>query len=83
MGNRASDFVGGQEAVGDALSERIGVDRIAKVLNVGNVFGFFGGCRQSNLGCRCEILEDLSPSCIVRSTAAMALIDNHQIKKVG
>ena len=53
----ADDLVGREEAVGDALLERVGVDRVAEVLDVGNVSGFLGRGGQADLGRRREVLR--------------------------
>ena len=36
------DLVGREEAVADALSQRIGEDRLAEIVDVGDVLGFLG-----------------------------------------
>ena len=57
----ADDLVGREEAVGDALLERVGVDRVAEVLDVGDVLGFLGRGGQADLRGGGEVLEDLAP----------------------
>ena len=41
----ADDFVWGQEAIGDALLQRVRVNGWTKVVDVGNFLGFLGRCR--------------------------------------
>ena len=57
----AHDFVGSQEAVFDALSQRISVDRVAEVADIGDVLGLFGGCGQADLGGAFKVFQDLPP----------------------
>ncbi len=46
----AHDLVGREEAVVDALAQRVGVDRLAEVVDVGDVLGFLGRGGQADLG---------------------------------
>ena len=45
-------LVGRQEAVGDPLPERVGVNGLAKVFDIGNVFRFLRCRSEANLGGR-------------------------------
>ena len=45
----AHDLVGREEAVLDALLERIGVDRFAEIVDVGDVLGFLGRGGEADL----------------------------------
>ena len=76
-------LIGSEEAVLDALLERVGVDRLAKVVDVRDVGGLLGRGRQADLGCGGEVIEDLAPGGILGGAAAMALIDDDQVEKAG
>ena len=78
----AHHFVWRQKTIVNALPERIGVDRRAKVVDIGDIFGFFGRRRQADLRRCAEVFENLPPVRIFRRTAAMALVDHDQVKKL-
>src|SRR5262249_23736219 len=75
------DLVWGQETVADALLERRGGDRCAKVVDVGNVGGFSGRGGQADLRRCSKIIQNFSPGRILSGAAAVALVDHDQIKK--
>ena len=77
------DLVGGEEAVANALLERIGVDRLAEVMDVGDVFGFLGRGGEADLGGGREVFEDLAPGGILGGAAAVALVDDDQVEEAG
>ena len=77
------DLVRSKEAVANSLFERIGVDRLAEVIDVGDVFGFLRRGGETDLRGAGEVLEDLSPGRIVGRAAAMALVDDDQVEEVG
>ena len=79
----ADDLVGGEEAVLDALLERVGVNRVAEVIDVRDRPGFLRRRGQADLGGGGEILEDLSPGGVLRGASAMALVDDDQVEEVG
>ena len=79
----ADDFVGREEAVVDALLERVGVDRVAEVVDVGDVFGFLGRGGQADLRGGREVVEHLAPGGVVGGAAAVALVDDDQVEEVG
>jgi hypothetical protein len=64
----AHDLVGREEAVVDALLERVGVDRLAEVVDVGDVLRFPWAWRSGRSGWRREVVEDLAPG---ESSAAL------------
>ena len=78
----ADHFVRGQETIGDALPERVGVDRIAEVLDIGYVLGFLGRCGEANLRGRREVFEDFAPGRIVGRTATVTLVHDDQVEEV-
>ena len=75
------DFVRSEEAVLDALLERVRVDRLAEVVDVRDVFGLLGRGRQADLGCRGEVIKNLAPGGVLGGAAAVALIDDDQVEK--
>ena len=74
-------FVGRQEAIADALLERIGVEGLTEVLDVRHIFGFLRCGGEADLGGIAEIGEDLAPGRILRRAAAMAFIHHDQIEE--
>ena len=76
-------LVGREEAVVDALLERVGVDRLAEVVDVGDVLGFLRRGGQADLGGGGEVFEDFAPGRILRGAAAMALVDHDQVEEAG
>ncbi len=79
----AHDFVGGEEAVLDALLERVGVDRVAEVVDVGDVLGLLGRGGEADLRGGGEVVEDLAPGGVVGGAAAVAFVDDDQVEEVG
>ena len=79
----ADDLVGGEEAVGNALAQRIGVNRLAEVVDVGDLAGLLGGGGEADLGGGVEIFEDLAPGGVNRGAAPVALVDHDQIEELG
>src|SRR5438046_313402 len=76
-------LVGREETVPDALLERVGVNRLAEIGGVGNVFGFLGRRRHADLCCPREILEDFPPRRVLGRTAAVALVDHDQVEELA
>jgi hypothetical protein len=77
------DLVRRQKAVADALLERVGVDRRAKVMHVGNVGRFPGRGGEADLRGTGKILQDLAPGRVLGGAAAVTLVDDDQIEKAG
>lgn len=77
------DTVGREIAVGDALFERICVDRFPKIL-VGIDIGFaFGGGGHAELAGGGEIFEDVPPVAVLIGTAAVTLVDDDEVEEIG
>ena len=76
-------LVGREEAVADALLQRVGVDRLAEVVDVGDVFGLLRRGGQADLGGGGEVVEDLAPGGILGRAAAVALVDDDQVEEAG
>ena len=64
------------------MFQGVGVNRIAKVGDVGGVFSFSGGGGEAKLYGTVEIFENFTPGGIVFGAATVALVDNDQIKKI-
>ena len=77
------DLVGSEEAVVDALLERVGVDRLAEVVDVGDVLGLLRRGGQADLGGGGEVFEDLAPGRILGGAAAVALVDHDEVEETG
>ena len=77
------DLVRREEAVLDALLERVGVNRLAEVVDVGDVLGFLRRGGQADLRGAGEVFEDLAPGRILGRAAAMALVDHDQVEEAG
>lgn len=78
----AHHLVGRQKAVGDALLEAVAVDRLAEVMDAGNLFGFLGRRRQTDVSGAGEIGQDLAPGRIFSGAAAVAFVDDNEVEEV-
>ena len=76
-------LVGSEEAIGDALLERVGVKRLAEILDIRNIFGFLRGGSEADLGGGGEMLEDFPPSGILCGAATVALVDDDEVEEIG
>ena len=77
------DLVGREEAVLDALLQRVGVDGLAEVVDVGDVLRLLGRGGQADLGGGGEVFEDLAPGGILGGAAAVALVDDDEVEEAG
>src|SRR5207253_10481478 len=77
------DLVGREKAVADPLLQRIGKDRLAEIIGVGNVFGLLRRGGEADLRRAGKMVEDFPPRRIRRSTATMAFVDDDQIEEAG
>ena len=83
LGDNTVHTVRGEEAVVDALPQAVGVDRCAEV-GVGiDVVLALRRRRHADLVGGREVLEDLAPVALVLGTAAVTLIDDHEVEEVG
>lgn len=78
----ADHLVRGKESVFDALSQRISVDRFAKVVDVRSVFRFLWSGGEADLGGGTEVVQDFSPGTVFCRTAAMAFVNHDQVEEV-
>ena len=76
------DLVRREEAVVDALLQRVGVDRLAEVVDVRDVLRLLRRRRHADLRGGREVLEDLAPGGILGRAAAVALVDDDQVEEV-
>jgi len=65
----------------DTLLERVAGHRLAEVVNVRDVFRFFGGGSEADLRGIAEVFEDLPPGGVVGGAAAMALVNDDEIEE--
>ena len=77
------DLVGREEAVADALLQRVGVNRLAEIVDVGDVFRFLRRGGQADLRGAGEVLEDFAPGGILGRAAAVAFVDDDQVEEAG
>ena len=74
---------GREEAVVDALLERVDVDRLAEVGVGVDVVLALGRRRHAELHRRREVVEDAAPVALVVGAAAVALVDDDEVEEVG
>ena len=77
------DFVRCQKAIAYALLEAVGKNGRAKVVAVGDVFGFFGRGCHANLCGGAEVRQDFAPGGIFSRAAAMAFVNHDEVKEAG
>src|SRR6202034_4743636 len=77
------DLVRGEEAVFNALPERVCVNRRTEIVDVRDILGFLRRGGESDLGGAREIIENLFPRRIVGRAATMALVNDNEIEKAG
>jgi hypothetical protein len=70
-----------QEAVIDALTQAVLVDRVAEIAIGVSRFDAQRRRRHAKLVRRFKILEDHTPGAVVAGAAAVTLVDNHQVEK--
>ena len=78
----ANHLVGCEEAIGDALAQRVGVNRFAEVFDVGDLLGFLGRGGKADLRRRGEIFQDLPPRRIIGGTAPVTLVHDDEIEEI-
>lgn len=83
VGDDANDLVGGEEAVLNALLEGVGVDRLAEVVDVGLILRFPRRGGEPEVGGFGEVVDDFAPGGILVDTAAMTLVDDHEIEEIA
>ncbi len=77
----ANDLVRRQEPILDALSEGIGIDRLAEVIDVRDVAGLARGGGESDLGGGLEVVEDFPPGRVFVGTAPVTFVHHDQIEE--
>ena len=82
IGSDIDDLEGSKKSILYAFLQAIGINGIAKVVNVGNVFSFFRcGCH-TNLCGGFEIFQNHAPAAFFLCGASMTLIYNDQVEEV-
>jgi len=77
------DLVGREEAITDALLERVGVNRFAEVMDIGHILGFFGRGGEADLRGIEKVFEDFPPSRIFGGAAPVTLVNDDEVKDAG
>ncbi len=75
-------FIGGEEAVLDALLQTVGVNGLAEVVDIGDVLRFLGRRRHAELNGAGKIIEDLPPGGIIGGAAPVALVDDDHVEEI-
>ena len=78
----ADHLVGGKEPVVDALFQRVGVDRLTEVVDVGYIFGFLRGGGEPQLDSGVEVVEDGPPLRVRFGASPVALVDHDEVEEV-
>ena len=75
------DLVRSEEAVLNTLLERVRVNRLAEVVDVGYIRGFLRRCSEADL-CRArEVFENLTPGRILGRATTVTLIDDDEVEE--
>ena len=72
-----------QETVIYALFQRVFVNRLTEISDVGNIFCFLRCGSHADLYGRIKIFEYDTPSSVIGGTSTMALINDDQVKEVS
>jgi len=75
--------VGSQEAVRDALAQAVGIDGRAEIVVGVHVVIPLGGGGHADLLSRLKVFQDFAPRTLLAGAAAMALVHENQVEKVG
>ncbi len=70
----AHDFIGNQKSVVDSLPQAVGINGVAKIVDIGDFFGLLGGGGETDLGGGCDVFKDFMPGRIGVSGAPMTFI---------
>ena len=71
-----------KKTVFDSFAQAVGIDRLAEIIDVGYILGFFRCGGHADLRCRGEIVENPAPIAVSFCGATVALIYDNKIKKV-
>ena len=71
-----------QETVVDSLAQAVGVDRLAEVVDVGDVFGLLRRRGHADLRGRREIVEDSAPVAVLLRGSPVALVNDDEIEEI-
>ena len=75
------DLIGRKKAVLNALLERVGVNRLAEIVDVGDVFGFLRRRGEADLGGGGKVFKNLTPGGVISCAATVALINNDEVEE--
>ena len=76
-------MVGCQETIVNALAEAVRVDGVAEKAVSIDVVNALRSSSHAKLIGRFEVIKNFTPVTVIGCTAAMAFIDDHQVKEVG
>ena len=76
-------LVGRQKTVADALLQRVGVNRLAEIIDIGGVVVSLGVAVMPICVADGEMLQDFAPGRILGGAAAMAFVDDDQVEEAG
>ena len=66
----------------DSLAQAVGVDRLAEVVDVGDVLGLLRRCGHADLRGRREIVENPAPVAVLLRGSPVALVDDDEIEEI-
>ena len=78
----SNDLVRRKVTIGNSLAQRVNINGLAEVFDVGNILGFLGRSGKAYLSGTGEVFENFTPCSIISGTSPVTLIDNNQIEKV-
>ena len=73
---------GRKKSILNAFLQAVCIDRLPEIVQIGNILGFLGGGRHTDLGGRLEIFQNPAPAAFLFSRASVTLIHNDQIKEI-
>lgn len=83
IGDNPDHLVGGEEPIGNALPQRISIERLAKIALVGDILGFRGCSGETDVSGGGEVVEDVAPCGILVGAATMALVNDDEVEEIG
>ena len=82
VGAHIDDLEGGKKTVFNALPQAVGVDRLAEVVDIGNVLGFLGRGGHAKLGGGRKIFQYFAPGAVALGGTPVAFVYDNQVEKI-
>ena len=82
VGHDIDDFKWSKETVLNPFFQAVCIDRFAKVAEVGDILGFLGGSRHTDLRGGLKILQNSAPATFLFRRTSVTLINNDEIKEI-